>query len=285
MNIAIMPNLQKNHAVDYTRRICEKLAGFGAHLSMLSEYGGLFSGVPVEFHGGIGEMMRDCDVILTVGGDGTILHAAKYAVEFDKPLLGVNCGRLGFMAALEIDEIDALRRLIDGSYRVERRMLLDVAVNQEKRGTTHYYALNDVVAAKGSLPHMIDLSLEYNGRHFCDYRADGIILATPTGSTAYSFSAGGPVVDPQTDCILLTPICPHSLFSRSILFGESSRLCIRCTDRQTGPVRVAVDGDQILHIERGDFVEVKKADAHLKLIQVKSQLFYDVLTNKFSDRG
>ena len=282
MNIVIIPNLQKENAVPYTQQICAKLLGAGAHLFVASEYCNVVHAPGVQFRCDFEKMLQDCHAIVTIGGDGTILHAAKHAVEFDKPLLGVNCGRLGFLAGLEINEIDCLQNLITGRYELERRMLLDVVVTQGQTAK-HYYALNDVVTAKGALPHMVDLRVECNGRRFCDYRADGLIFSTPTGSTAYSLSAGGPVVDPQTDCILLTPICPHSLFSRSVLFGESSRLSIRCTQRQVGRVRIAVDGDQILHIAHGDSVEIRKAEKHLKLIQLKSQLFYDVLTTKFAE--
>ncbi|MDD6176177.1 MAG: NAD(+)/NADH kinase [Firmicutes bacterium] len=282
MNIVIIPNLQKENAVPYTQQVCAKLLSAGARLFMASEYCNAVPVPGVQFCCDFETMLQNCHAIVTIGGDGTILHAAKHAVEFDKPLLGINCGRLGFLAGLEINEIDRLQELIAGRYELEQRMLLEVSVTQGET-KKHFYALNDVVTAKGALPHMVDLRVECNGRHFCDYRADGLIFSTPTGSTAYSLSAGGPVVDPQTDCILLTPICPHSLFSRSVLFGESSRLSVCCTQRQVGRVRIAVDGDQILYITHGDSVEIRKAEKHLKLIQLKSQLFYDVLTTKFAE--
>jgi len=281
MNIVIIPNLQKTNAAAYTQKICERLLHFGAKLYMASEYCSALNLPGVTFCCDFEKMLRGCSAIATIGGDGTILHAAKHAVEFDKPLLGINCGRLGFLAGLEINETESLQRLVNGEYELEPRMLLDVSVLQGE-SKKHFYALNDVVTAKGALPQMVDLRLDCNGRHFCDYRADGLIFSTPTGSTAYSLSAGGPVVDPQTDCILLTPICPHSLFSRSVLFGEKSVLTIRCTGHQVGRVRVAVDGDQILHVAQGDCVEVRKAEKHLKLIQLKSQMFYEVLTTKFA---
>ena len=283
MKIAVIPNMQKERAPEYTKKICDCLFALDVEVMVHIAYREQLEGARVAFCEDEAHMIRQADMILTVGGDGTIIRAARHAVAAGKPLLGVNCGRLGFMAGLEIEEINGLEKLVTGEYGIEQRMLLDVTANKADR-QFHCYALNDAVISKDTLPHMIDVDVDYNGRRLCSYRADGLILATPTGSTAYSLSAGGPVVDPQTNCILLTPICPHTLFSRPILFGESGVIRVSCKKEQRSDIRVAIDGEYVLGLERDDYVEVKKAKKSLQLVQIKDQLFYDMLTTKFAER-
>lgn len=283
--VILIPNLQKQNAYQSTCRIAEKLFSLGAAIEMSQEYKDAFSSCSmIQFSKDLESIMDRCDVVVTIGGDGTIIHAAKHAARHKKPLLGINCGRLGFMAALEMNEIDCLSNLIEGKYEIERRMMLAVTVN--KNGEIRKYnALNDAVISKGDLSRMVDLSVYHNGSHLCDYRSDGIILSTPTGSTAYSLSAGGPVVDPLAHAVLLTPICPHSLFSRSILFGEKSKLLVRLSERQTMEVYLTVDGESSIPLSGDDWVSVEKAGREVELIQLKPQQFYEVLTTKFLGRG
>lgn len=284
MNIVIMPNLQKTNAFDYTNRVCKKLFQLKINVHMYRFYQEVFTDRRIHFHEDFDSMIAGCDCIITIGGDGTIIHSAKHAAIFHKPLLGINCGRMGFMAGLEIDEIDRLSQLISGEYQVENRMMLSVQV--EKRGLKQqFYALNDAVVSKGDLSRMVDLTVEYNGKKFCDYRADGLILATPTGSTAYSLSAGGPVIDPLANNILLTPICPHSLFSRSILFSEEAQLRVFPAERQKIEVFLTVDGEKSITLEVDDSIQISRAELYVELIRIKSQLFYDVLTSKFLGGG
>lgn len=284
MNIALIPNLQKENALDYTKRVIAKLGELGIQVHMLGEFSKYFPMPSISLYKKMEDMVPVCDMLITIGGDGTILHSAKYAAIFHKPLLGINCGRIGFMASLEMNELDELQRLLSNEYRVENRMMLSVVV--DKQGDRQqYYALNDAVLSKGDLSHMVDLTVFYNDKKFCDYRADGIILSTPTGSTAYSLSAGGPVIDPLTDCILLTPISSYSLFSRSVLLNGSSKLRISPAKKQHAEVFLTVDGETSIRLETEDFVEVHRADLSVKLVQIKSQMFYDVLTSKLLGEG
>lgn len=283
--VVLIPNLQKDHALESTGVIAEKLHGFGATVAMHREYADTFSAYRmIRFYDCFDAMMDSCDAVITIGGDGTIIHAAKHAARHKKPLLGVNCGRLGFMAGLEMNETDKLSDLMEGKYEIERRMMLEVTVNKQS-GRTRYAALNDAVISKGDLSRMVDLSVYHNGSHLCDYRADGVILSTPTGSTAYSLSAGGPVVDPLARAVLLTPICPHSLFARSILFGEKSKLLVRLGERQDREVYLTVDGENSIPLCGDDWVSVERAAQEVELIRLKPQQFYEVLTTKFLGRG
>ncbi len=281
--LVLIPNLQKDRAFESTKIIAEKLQRFGASVHMYEAHREDFAGCAIQFEPDFDGMIERCDAVITVGGDGTIIHAAKHAARYGKPLLGVNCGRMGFMAGLEMDEIDRLSGLMQGKYEIERRMMLSVTVC--KRGIRQQYdALNDAVVSKGDLSRMVDLSVSHNGSHLCDYRSDGIILSTPTGSTAYSLSAGGPVVDPMAKALLLTPICPHSLFSRSILFGADSVITVQLSERQTMEVYLTVDGEKSIPVASGDWVSVEKSRREAELIRIKPQRFYDVLTTKFLGR-
>ena len=189
------------------------------------------------------------DGIVAIGGDGTIIHTAKLAASLGKPILGINAGTLGFTAGLERHELGLLPRLVQGEYREERRRMLSVELESQKGASQSFYALNDAVLS-GEPAKIIDYQMVLGSRSY-RYRADGFIVATPTGSTAYSLSAGGPVIEPSMDCLVYTPICPHSLFDRSILFSPQSQLVIQIPEN-TGRLYLSVDGETPLEVFTGD---------------------------------
>ena len=174
------------------------------------------------------EAISACDIIIAIGGDGSIIHAAKKAAVKNKPILGINAGNLAFMAGIEKNELNLLKNLIDDAYYVDNRMMLSAEVYND-RGSVVYsnVCLNDVVVARGEQIEMINLSVECDSKKINSYQSDGIIFSTSTGSTAYSLSAGGPVMDPTIESIMLTPICTHSLFSRSLIFNPSSVITVK----------------------------------------------------------
>lgn len=284
MRVAVIPNPDKRNALVYTAQICQLLNENGAQPVMLDSLRTETEQMHAEYQSDYDSLMKDTDVALTIGGDGTIIHAAKYAVKYDRPLLGVNCGRLGFLAELEAEEIDQVCRLISGKYAIAPRMMLQITLYQNGRRIQRL-ALNDVSVSRGNLPHMIDLTVQYQQQCFCHYRADGLIFSTPTGSTAYSLSAGGPVIDPTTNCILMTPICPHTLFARPVVFGSESDLCVYATLNEKEQINVAIDGEETYQLQSGDHVSITCAQEHLRLIQMKPRLFYDIFTSKFSGKG
>ena len=283
MKIAIIVNLSKQKAVACADSICNLLFDNGAQLCALKDCENYLKFTQIKFFDNIDTLFSYCDIAVTVGGDGTIIHAAKHAACADKPLIGVNVGRLGFAADLEVEDIGALKRLLSGDYVTENRILLDIEV-QSKGESKHYLAVNDAVVAHGQLSKIVDLSLCLNGEEISKYRADGILFSTPTGSTAYSLSAGGPIISPQMDCILMTPVCPHSLFSRSVLFDGESTLSVSAKIPEGCSCLLTVDGEVNINIAERDRVIVKKSVQSLKLISINKLNFYRKLNRKLRER-
>lgn len=272
MNISVVPNLTRDTDGKLTREIIRRLQSLGAQVSLADC--GLAADCAVRAYP---QLYSAADVIIAVGGDGTILHTAKHAAEFDKPVLGINAGHLGYTAGLEKDELDGLCKLFNGDYTVSERMMLKAVVQD---GTAHtFYCLNDAVVSKGSLSRMIRISVTLEEQTI-DYHADGVIFATPTGSTAYSVSAGGPVVDPSISGILLTPICPHSLISRSVFLSAQASLRVWADASDDTGVYLTADGEREYALKNGATVEISKAERTARLIQIKKDSFYSVLHKK-----
>ena len=228
--------------------------------------------------------VRGSDVVVALGGDGTMIHVAKRAAALGKPVLGINGGHLGFMAGQEADELPLLSALIEGSYTLDRRMMLRVSV--EAAGEERSFdVLNEAVIARGAVSRMAELAVSNHGQPVAVYRADGVIVSTPTGSTAYSLSAGGPVVDPAVRCMLLTPVCPHSLYARSYVFGEDARLTVAARAAAGGTVCLTLDGEAGPALWEGDRITISRSDVEARFIHIKSQAFYDVLRRKLLERG
>lgn len=283
MKTAIIVNMSKREAIACASKIIDILRTNGAEVLMPYEYKSFFSEYSITFISNVEKLFSDTDIALTVGGDGTIIHAAKYSAKYDKPLIGVNVGRLGFAADVEPDEIDSLSRLCSGDYKTNKRILLDVEVvkgNESK----HFLAVNDAVVARGQLSKIIDLHLSLNGEEISKYRADGLLFSTPTGSTAYSLSAGGPILAPQMECILMTPVCPHSLFSRSVLFNGDAVLSVEVQLPEECCCILTIDGEKNVDILAGDKVIIKKSQLNLKFITLHKRNFYKLLNEKLKER-
>lgn len=218
------------------------------------------------------------DVIITIGGDGTIIRAAKYAVKYDKPIVTINLGHIGFIAGIEIDELELLNNLVSGKYTETCHSMLDICIDTEKCHEK-FFALNEISITRHTYTNILDIDITSSDTNNIRYRADGIILATSTGSTAYSMSAGGPIVDPNLDCIILTPVCPHSLFSRSVVFGPKSKINMavsRCS-------HLSIDGQTHLEISQNDKIYVKLSDKSVRLINLKNRDFYQIVIKKLSN--
>lgn len=283
MKTAVVVNLSKEEAISCAGEISLLMLSNNSEVYMLSECAPFYKGVKISFTDTIEELFKVCDIAITVGGDGTIIHAAKYAARFDKPLIGVNVGRLGFAADIEIDGISELTRILDGDYSVEERILFDVEVI--KNGVSkNYLAVNDAVIARGQLSKIIDLQVTLDDEEIAKYRADGLLLSTPTGSTAYSLSAGGPIVAPQLDCILMTPVCPHSLFSRSVIFEGNSVLTVSVKIPSECCCVLTIDGEKNVNILAEDTVKIKKSDLKLKFVSINKRNFYRKLNEKLKER-
>ena len=221
------------------------------------------------------------DVIICFGGDGTILHMAKAATRYDLPILGVNIGTMGFMAELESTELNQLAGLATGEYTIDSRMMMDVTVHRERDIIFHELSLNDVVVTKGAVARIVHLSVACDGVDVMECGGDGLIIATPTGSTAYSLSAGGPIVEPEAHSILLTPICAHDMMSRCIVASDKRVITIELTRNMRRNAFLSVDGGKALKLNMGDVTTVRKSDKETKLIRLKKRSFYDVINAKF----
>lgn len=277
MRISLIPNYKAAGVKAAVQQVQSALVNLGAEVLLPPED----SSFPAN---ATDELIQAGDVTVTLGGDGTIIHTAKHAACLNRPVLGINCGRLGFMAGLEADELSQLSALIKGQYVVEQRMMLNVCVHSADGKTTDFYALNDAVVQRGVFSRMVELEVESGQEHVDTYHADGAIVATPTGSTAYSLSAGGPIIDPAVNCILLTPICPHSLHTRSYIFDKNANLFLHAVNADEEEAYLSIDGEEGLRIYAGDTVQITRAEVKARLIKIKEMPFYLVLNQKLNNR-
>jgi len=220
-------------------------------------------------------------MVICFGGDGTILHMAKTATRNGIPILGVNIGTMGFMAELESTELQELARLATDDYTVEERMMLDVSVFRDRDIIFHDICLNDVVITKGSVARIVHMAVKCDGVQALECGGDGIIVSTPTGSTAYSLSAGGPIVEPDAHSILITPICPHDVASRCIVASDKREITVELTRNSRRNAYLSADGGKTLRMNMGDVATVKKSNLTTKLVRLRDRSFYDVVNMKF----
>jgi len=266
--MAVVVNYTKSGAKELTQEICVRLRNAGLQPIFIQEREN-------RNHSHCEEMAR-CEAMIAIGGDGTILGAARLALQYDIPVLGVNAGRLGFLAGLERHEIDMLSQIATGEYTLHHRMLLEATVLQDEQLLCEQLCVNDAVVSRYASSRLMEIPVTCDG-HTLNYRGDGVIFSTPTGSTAYGFSAGGSVVDPRLEAILLTPICNHRLFNRSIVFAPDARF--KAEIAQEG-MALTYDGEQPFMLSPGQTVTVRRAEQSVRFIQIKKQSFLDILNKK-----
>ncbi len=225
--------------------------------------------------------LQYADGVICFGGDGTILHMAKASTRNNLPILGINIGTMGFMAELESTEMQELARLATEDYSIDSRMMLDVTVTRDRQIIFHDIGLNDVVITKGAVARIIHLAVQCDGVQAMECSGDGLIVATPTGSTAYSLSAGGPIVEPEAHNILLTPICAHDMSSRCMVTSPKRVITVELTRNARRNAFVSVDGGKAVKLNIGDQVTIKRSNLETKLIRLKDRSFYDVVNMKF----
>ena len=227
--------------------------------------------------------LPNASMVICFGGDGTILHMAKAATRHGIPVLGVNIGTMGFMAELESTELSELARLANNDYSIDNRMMLDVTVHRDRDIIFHDICLNDVVVTKGAVARIVHLAIQCDGVQAMECGGDGVIVATPTGSTAYSLSAGGPIVEPEAHSILVTPICAHDVASRCIVASDKRVITVGLTHNARRNAFLSVDGGKALRMNMGDVATVRKSNLVTKLVRLKDRSFYDVVNNKFKN--
>ena len=237
MKIAIVSNPARDKDLKESKKTAEKLINLGVHiLSDKEEIEG------AELIKDTDMLFKEADMVIVSGGDGTLLLAAQYGAKYDVPLLGMNMGRLGFLVELEKDDTDLYEKIVKGEYTTESRMMLSAEVEREGKVIYSGDALNDIVVSKGTLSKMINLEIKIDGVTASDYFADGLILATPTGSTAYSLSAGGPVVAPAIEAIVVTPVCAHTVTSRPLVISDRQKTEITVKIHHNEDVLLSRDG-------------------------------------------
>ncbi|MBR3988769.1 MAG: NAD(+)/NADH kinase [Clostridia bacterium] len=281
MKIAVIVNFDKKGAVLTASEITRLLIEEGAEVYTLKSGFShiLHSTQEFDTHS---ELVSACDVLLTVGGDGTIIHCAKHAAAYSKPILGINTGRLGYVAELEADEIDMLKSLLNGEYSLENRLILSVIVNREDGCSECYTAINDAVISRGVLSRIIDLDVKIDGSPASSYRADGVLIATPTGSTAYALSAGGPIIAPNLKCFELVPICSHALSARCVMLSADSTVEIKANSPD-GKSYLTIDGQISVELSENDIVEVKSSEQTLNMILLKKRNFFKLAGEKLRE--
>ncbi|MBR5753493.1 MAG: NAD(+)/NADH kinase [Clostridia bacterium] len=283
MKIALLPNLTRDVGGQITKEICGWLNKYGAEYACQEEDFAQFPSIEGLQVYSFEDLMPWCDAIITVGGDGSMLRAAKTTVAYGKPLLCINAGRLAFMAGLESDELHLLKALIDGDYELDPRMLLHVELQRNGRVLKEENIINDVAVCRGSRLKIVDLDVFCDGRLINTYRADGVVVSTPTGSSAYCLAAGGPVLNPSMQGIVVTPICPQSLFARSIVFSSDNALSVslnpesRCKD-----VVVSLDGGDALKVMEGDVISITRSEFEAQFIRIKNEPFFEILNHKLA---
>ena len=226
------------------------------------------------------EELKNADMMVCFGGDGTILHAAKDANAHKVPILGVNLGSVGFMAELEQSELSMLARLASGKYTIESRMMLDVTVRREGKVIYSDMALNDAALTKGAVARVLDLEVYGDKVLITSFSGDGTIISTPTGSTAYSMSAGGPIVEPTAENIIITPICAHALSARSFVLGRDRMVAVRMGKGSRKSAYLSVDGGKAFRLNGGDTLELRVSRSKTRLVRVTGRTFYEILNQK-----
>jgi NAD+ kinase len=226
------------------------------------------------------------DITAVLGGDGTMLNALSKLGHFEKPVAGINIGTLGFLTSCKDNEIEVFAAAIaEGRFTTSVRTLLDATVHRRGLPEQSFIALNEVTLARGDTGRLVSLRAQINGELLNDYRADGLIVATPTGSTAYSLSAGGPLISPDAAVFVITPICPHSLSQRSLVLSNDSIVELSSEHPDSGPMLFTVDGRDSIRIEPGDWIEVKKANQSFHLLRLEGRSFYEALRQKLRWQG
>ncbi len=286
MKIAITVGFLKDEKNNIIIDVVNEFLKFDCEILIEERFRNSFSDLRVNFYKDLEKMICDSDIVVPIGGDGTIMHYAKKAAKSGKVILGINGGKIGFLAGIEKDGISKISEIFSGQYKVLNRMIVDVEVDGK-----NFNALNDVVVSRGPFSQIMELSVYENNSLVCAYRSDGMICATPTGSTAYSLSAGGPIVDSSMECFILTPICPHCLASRSIVLNSNNAITIKIaqnnqTKNRCSKKYLIIDGEEckIDEDKKEIFIKIKKSKHFAKFIELSGNNFYFNIDKKLANK-
>ena len=283
--IILYPNIESDPGFDMTRKVGKILEKGGWDTVLCPAFidKSTMSELPTGYtYSDIEEEILTAAMIITLGGDGTILRAARAAADLSVPILGINLGGKGFMAELEAEDVGLLESVTLGEYKMETRIMIDVEVLREGEVVSSDYALNDIVV-KGD-NKVIDLTIFGDNQKITHFSGDGAVIATPTGSTAYSMSAGGPIVDPAAKNIIITPLCAHILEARSFVLVLGRIVTIEIGCRKSNPAYISVDGGDHINIQSGDTVKVFKSERTTRLVRLSDKSFYRKVSEKLGEK-
>jgi len=281
--IILYPNAERDIGFEMTRQVAEMLVKRGRQIAFCPMFDDYIKIGKTEFETkDLLDELPNAELIITFGGDGTILRAARAAADFGVPILGVNLGGKGFLAELETDEMSLLENIADGNYKIDKRMMLDIVI--VRNGETLYsdFALNDVVIRGDN--KVVDLIVLGDGEKITHFSGDGAVIATPTGSTAYSMSAGGPIVEEAADNIIVTPICAHELMAKSFVLISDRKVSVELGHRKHNPAHISVDGGDYHAVINGDIINVFKSEKCTRLVRLSNRSFYKKVSEKLGER-
>ena len=275
--IGFVTNIEKDPTLQETKKMVDFVLKKGCEVYVSENFSDVHPDVIATSSS---EMYKSVDFVVVIGGDGTILRVARSAAIFDTPILGINFGTLGYLADVEkINAIDAIEKVLNGDYTIENRMMLEPYVERGCVSHEINLALNEVCITNSVCSRMIKLSVEVNGEYFDTFRADGIIVSTPTGSTAYNLSAGGPILSPHTELMTITHICPHTLYARPFVIDGNDVVRIRVQSNYNN-VQMSCDGQSSVQMKNDDVIIVKKSRYVTRIIKTTNMNFYDILRRK-----
>ncbi|MDA8336295.1 MAG: NAD(+)/NADH kinase [Peptococcaceae bacterium] len=268
-------NMEKEGVLELARRVKGQLEACGCTVEVIGDCAALLRDGEDALCG-----LPAADCLLVLGGDGTILNGARLAAPYGIPLLGINLGQLGFLTEVDVPDIkEALDALLAGSYAIEERMMLEAAVYRGTERVAGFIGLNDAVISKGAFARLIRLEMYINEEYVNTYRADGLIIAGPTGSTAYSLSAGGPLVAPGLELLIITPICPHALWSRPVVIGPQNAVRVSLLSVH-GEAALTIDGQRGFPLRQNDVVVVRRSGHRARLLKLQKTSFFGLLRQK-----
>ncbi len=273
----VIPNPKRDPDFFYTKQVlsCLKDRPLFVSEAYASSVDGLAKPLPRD------TMYENVDLVIALGGDGTLLGAAREAAVYQRPVLGINLGHLGFLAEIEKHEIkESLAKLSAGEFTIENRMMLRAQLECATGETQTFDALNDIVVSRSHSSRLIYLNLYVNGEFIDNYKADGMIVATPTGSTAYSMSAGGPILDPAVKSFVITPICPHKLYAKTVVVPDQVEITMTINNKNPRSAVISSDGQRGVPFSEGDVLTLKRSEYTAQLVKIKDSRFYSVLQHK-----
>ena len=275
--IGFVTNIEKDPTLQETKKMVDFVLKKGCEVYVSETFSDVHHDVIATSSS---EMYKSVDFVVVIGGDGTILRVARSAAIFDTPILGINFGTLGYLADVEkVNAIDAIEKVLNGDFTIENRMMLEPYVERGCVSHEINLALNEVCITNSVCSRMIKLSVEVNGEYFDTFRADGIIVSTPTGSTAYNLSAGGPILSPHTELMTITHICPHTLYARPFVIDGNDVVRIRVQSNYNN-VQMSCDGQSTVQMKNDDVIVVKKSRYVTRIIKTTNMNFYDILRRK-----